>query len=59
LLSFTNESSFGSDSPFAYLHREKGKMLMIGVDYQSSFTFVHYVEECRQVNYRYIKTFNG
>lgn len=59
LLSLKNKSSFGIDSPFAYLHKGQGKMLMIGVDYQSSFTFVHYVEECCRVHYRYMKDFQS
>jgi len=54
-----NISSFGQDSPFAYLYDNQGKMLIIGLDYQRSFTFVHYVEECEQVKYRYSKDFTG
>ena len=50
-----NESSFGPDSPFAFLHQHHAKMLIIGLDYQRSFTFVHYVEEHEQVPYRYMK----
>jgi aminoglycoside 3-N-acetyltransferase len=54
-----NKSAFGSDSPFAYFHRNNAKMVMIDVDYQNSFTFVHYVEEMKQVDYRYMKEFSG
>lgn len=59
LYNLENKSSFGEDSPFAYLHRNHAKMLIIGLDYQHSFTFVHYVEEQERVNYRYMKNFTG
>jgi len=52
-----NESSFGPDSPFAFLHQHQAKMLIIGLDYQRSFTFVHYVEQYEQVPYRFMKGF--
>ncbi|MBF0279055.1 MAG: AAC(3) family N-acetyltransferase [SAR324 cluster bacterium] len=50
-----NESSFGVDSPFAFLHQHHAKMLIIGLDYQRSFTFVHYVEQLEEVPYRFMK----
>jgi aminoglycoside 3-N-acetyltransferase len=53
-----NVSSFGSDSPFAYLH-EKGKNLIIDVPMRDCFTFAHYVEEQVGVEYRYMKTFTA
>jgi aminoglycoside 3-N-acetyltransferase len=59
LCSMDNISSFGKDSPFAYLYNKNAKMLMIDVDYQQSFTFVHFVEEQEKVNYRYTKNFEG
>lgn len=34
-------------------------MLIIGLDYQHSFTFAHYVEENVGVDYRYIKDFTA
>jgi aminoglycoside 3-N-acetyltransferase len=54
-----NISSFGADSPFAFLHRSQAKNLLIGVDYQDSFTFVHYVEELEKVPYRFQKPFTA
>jgi aminoglycoside 3-N-acetyltransferase len=45
-------STFGKDSVFAFLHAHRAKMLLIDVDFQHSFTFVHYVEEKKQVRYR-------
>ena len=54
-----NKQAFGLDSPFALLHRLNAKMLLIDVDYQNSFTFVHYVEQQEKVNYRFHKEFNA
>ena len=54
-----NKSSFGSNSPFEYLHKKPAKMLLIGVGYQGAFTFAHYVEEIEQADYRYAKTFHN
>lgn len=59
LCDLDNKSSFGADSPFAYLKENKAKMLIIGLDYQKSFTFAHYVEESEGVDYRYIKDFKS
>lgn len=59
LLELNNISAFGEDSPFAFLHKNKGKMLMIGVEYQNSFTFAHYVEQQEKVLYRFEKEFVG
>ena len=58
-LAMENHDSFGSDSPFAYLHRHGGKMLLFDVCVERSFTFVHYVEECIHAPYRYLKAFRG
>lgn len=57
LCSLTNHSSFGSDGPFGYLHHKNVKNIIIGVDYQHCFTYVHHVEEMLQAPYRYLKTF--
>lgn len=57
LVSLQNKSSFGEDSPFAWLHRHKGKNLVI--DASGYFTFLHYVEEKFGVPYRYIKDFSA
>jgi aminoglycoside 3-N-acetyltransferase len=53
-----NISSFGEDSPFAYL-REHGRNLMIDISMRKCFTFAHYVEERLAVPYRYMKTFTA
>ncbi|GAA4718807.1 AAC(3) family N-acetyltransferase [Brevibacillus fulvus] len=59
LVAMQNKSAFGEDSPFAFLHNHHGKMLIIGLDFQRSFTFVHYVEEQAAVDYRYMKEFTA
>lgn len=59
LANLKNKSSYGLDSPFHFLYENKAKMLVIGLDYQHSFTFVHYVEEKNNVNYRYMKNFTA
>lgn len=60
LCKMNNFSSFGSDSPFAYLHNNAINII-IDVDYKNCFTFTHYVEEQvgLPVPYRFQKTFEG
>ena len=59
LLGLENEDSFGSNSPFAWLHHHEGKMLLLSVNLQRGFTFMHYVGESVHVPYRYMKNFRG
>jgi len=59
LCSLDTKNSYGKDSPFGFLHEQNGKILLINVDYQSSFTFAHYVEEQLNVGYRYHKDFSA
>jgi len=59
LYSMDNTDSFGIDSPFDFLYKKHGKNLIIDVDYQSCFTYAHYVEERVGVVYRYIKHFSA
>jgi len=54
-----NFSGYGADSPFAILHREKGKIGILDLPDQNSMTFYHYVEEAAEVDYRYHKTFKA
>lgn len=51
-LNLKPKSTFGKDSLFEKLHTKKAKMLIIDVDLQNSFTFVHYIEESIGVKYR-------
>ena len=59
LKSFKNTDSWGADSPFAYLHKNKAKMLLLNVSTQRGLTFMHYVEQCMNVPYRYMKNFTS
>jgi aminoglycoside 3-N-acetyltransferase len=59
LCSLDSTDSFGPESPFDFLYKQHGKNLLIDVDYQKSFTFLHYVEESVGVTYRYIKEFTS
>lgn len=59
LKALDNLDSFGSDSPFAYLHNHCAKLLLLNVSLQRGFTFMHYVEESLRVPYRYMKEFCG
>lgn len=59
LVNMENTDAWGNDSPFAYLHENGGKMLLLNVALQRGFTFMHYVEEAVQVPYRYQKNFCG
>ncbi len=54
-----NKEAFGAKSPFAHLYELKAKMLLVDVDYQNSFTFVHYVEQQENVDYRFHKDFSA
>lgn len=54
-----NYSGYGSDSPFAILHRNNGKIAVLDLPDKNSMTFYHYVEESLQVNYRFLKKFTG
>ena len=59
LCSMDNVTSFGPDSPFAYLEKVKAHNIIIDVDYNHCFTFTHYIEQKTGVAYRYEKTFTG
>lgn len=56
LCAMNNESSFGPDSPFAYLHR-CGRALTI--DVVDAYTFRVYIEERMSAKNRYLKTFTA
>lgn len=54
-----NFSGYGSDSPFARLREQNGKIAVLNLPDQESMTFYHHVEELNEVPYRYHKTFTG
>lgn len=47
-----NTSSYGSDSIFAHLTEVNGKILIVGLNWNSSMTYFHYVEQSVGVPYR-------
>ncbi len=59
LAGMDNLSSFGSNSPFSYCREKNAKNVFIDVPPQHSFTFVHYVEQMKGVDYRYLKNFTA
>lgn len=50
-----NVSSYGPNSLFAALTEADGKILIIGLSYQDSMTYFHYVEQTLGVPYREIQ----
>ena len=59
LLHDIGKSSFGPDSIFDRLHGLKNaKFVHLGIEIYS-LTYLHYVEQCKEVPYRYRKTFYG
>lgn len=59
LTSLDYKDSFGSDSIFAWFYKIGAKNLFINIEYSSSATFCHYVEECNGAPYRFIKEFSA
>lgn len=62
LCALDNKSSFGDDSPFAYMVEHGYRNLFIDKDLEHSFVFVHYAEQSvghLHSGYRYLKDFTG
>lgn len=59
LIKMENRSSFGKDSPFGFMHSHGAKMIIVNLELNNSFTFVHYVEQFVNINYRFHKDFKG
>ena len=55
----SDPSSYGRNSLFGRLRNWDGKIMIIGLSYNSSMTFFHHIEEMNGVDYRYIKSFTG
>jgi len=51
------DDAYGKYSPFAKLLEQKGKIVFWGVGIETC-TYIHYVEQCYRVPYRYMKAFN-
>ena len=62
LCALDNKSSFGDDSPFAYMVEHGYRNLFIDKDLEHSYVFVHYAEQSvghLYGGYRYLKDFTG
>ena len=57
ILSNISKSSFGNNSVFHKLHKLNAKIILFNFDMGT--TFVHYVEQCKGVSYRFLKHFTG
>ncbi|MDD2984477.1 MAG: AAC(3) family N-acetyltransferase [Crocinitomicaceae bacterium] len=58
ILALEDESTFGKQSIFGFLHKVNAKMIIIDEHLQNSFTFIHYVEEQMKVKYRRYYNYN-
>lgn len=59
LIKLDNKGAFDKNSPFDFMYKNKAKMIIVDLPLQDSFTFVHYVEQCFKVSYRYNKSFTS
>lgn len=59
LTNMDNKDAWSENSPFAYLHTKKAKLLLLNVSLQRGFTFLHYIGRSIRVPYRYMKDFRG
>jgi len=53
------KDSYGKDSIFMRLRELDAKIMIIGLSYTHSLTFMHHIEQMEGVDYRYIKAFTG
>lgn len=58
LLSNIGSAAFGATSPFARFNEYKLKFLFLGVELQTSITFVHHMEQVAGCPHRYNKVFD-
>lgn len=50
---------FGETTIFAKLREWQAKILVLGLPFSKSFTFLHHCEQAADVDYRYLKDFSG
>lgn len=55
----SNKEAFSLDSPFGLMYQLNAKMLFIDIDYNRSFTYVHFIEHMEKAFYRYHKEFTN
>ncbi len=53
-----SKSSFGENSVFQRLHQINAKMVFFNLTVKRA-TFIHYVEQVKRVDYRFVKEFHG
>ena len=53
-----SKSSFGDNSVFHKLHQINTKIVFFNISFEDC-TFIHYVEQCKGVSYRFLKHFTG
>lgn len=59
LSSVNDKSVYGKESIFGKLHKLNAWTMIIGLSYNNSWTFVHYIEEMEGCDWRYFKDFSG
>lgn len=59
LVKVEDKSIFGEHSIFGKLHRHDAKIMIIGLSYNRSLTFFHYIEQMESCDYRHLKDFSG
>lgn len=58
IMKSSNNTCFGKNSLFEFLHKKNAKLLCLGCSY-NELTYTHYIEEKVGVKYRYLKKFKG
>lgn len=53
------KDSYGKESIFMRLRELDAKIMVIGLSYNHSMTFMHHIEQMEGVDYRFIKAFTG
>jgi aminopeptidase-like protein/aminoglycoside N3'-acetyltransferase len=59
LAAHRSSDCFGETTAFAKLVEWDAKILILGLPYSKSITFLHYCEQVAEVNYRFLKEFSG
>lgn len=54
-----NSDSFSREYIFGEIHDRNAQILVLGLEYNGSMTFFHYIEQQEDVDYRFKKDFHG
>ncbi len=57
-VSHKGETCWGRNTPFDYINKKDGLLIMFGIGWEY-LTFYHHIEEMKSVPYHYFKTFKG